>query len=414
MNVPWLLLAVVVSAGVGQSIREESIEKQNTAFKRWWGSDFVWKFETLPLSASVATERVPYSGYIYPDNRGGTGSTLRKYDAAFNAGSLRATGWEQWDTTAYQRPTQQAVRGGFFRGRVSYRTVYATPGWHGHCNGWTAAAIRHAEPQQSVTRNGVQFTPADIKALLAEIYMYNDTLMLDGDGGRIHPGVLHAVLGNWLGRGLHPVAMEAEPGEEKWNYPIYAYRSTVGRRSTNRVEVRTTITYAGNSNGEFQESPRLRRTRYFHYELQLDEAGSIVGGSYYRDSSQIDMLWVPLGPKEPGQPGNQRGNPHVSVAEVLAMWRESTSDELRKNWPIVDAPAQERLLASNATLSEGAALVPNPPVDSPAENRASTDVASDPANTNADAASPPPAAVPATPAAAENTAPTTTESGSTN
>jgi hypothetical protein len=395
MNVSWLLLAVVVSSGVGQSIREESIEKQNMAFQRWWGSDFVWKFDRLPLSASVATERVPYSGYIYPDNRGGTASTLRKYDVAFNAGNMRATGWEQWDTTAYQRPTQQAVRGGFLRGRVSYRTVYATPGWHGHCNGWTAAAIRHAEPQKSVTRNGVHFTPADIKALLAEIYMYNDTLMLAGDGGSIHPGVLHAILGNWLGRGLHPVAMEAEPSEEKWNYPIYAYQSTIGRRSANRVEVRTTITYAGNSNGEFQQSPRLRRTRYFHYELQLDDAGSIVGGSYYRDSSQIDMLWVPLGPKEPGQPGNQRGNPHVSVAEVLAMWRESTSDELRNIWPIVDAPAQERLLASNANASAEATLVPNPSVDLDAESHVDTEPAGERANTRSDAASPSAAAEPA-------------------
>ena len=49
-----------------------------------------------------------------------------------------------------------------------------TPNWHGHCNGWTAATIRHAEPQNSVRINGVTFTPADIKAMLAEIYIYND------------------------------------------------------------------------------------------------------------------------------------------------------------------------------------------------------------------------------------------------
>lgn len=377
MNATWMMFAVLVSAGVGQAVRPEAVERQNEAFQRWWGHDFVWKFDDLPRSATVSSERVPYSGYIYPDNRGGTGVTLRKYDLAFNGGAMRATGWEQWDTTAYQRPLPQAVRGGIFGGRFSYRTVMATPGWHGHCNGWTAAAIRHAEPQKSVTRNGVQFTPADIKALLAEIYMYNDTLMLAGDGGDVHPGVLHAVLANWLGRGLHPVAMEAEPGEEKWNYPIYAYSSTVGRRSERRVEVRTTISYAGNSNGEFQQSPRLRRSRYFHYELQLDEAGQIVGGYYFRDSSRIDMLWVPLSPKEAGEPGNQRGNPHVKIEDVLAIWRESISADLRQNWVVVDAPAPDRFLASNLDR-DAQPLLPVAPETAATQQEAPSSEASNP------------------------------------
>jgi len=55
------------------------------------------------------------------------------------------------------------------------------PHWYGHCNGWTPAAMRHAEPQRSVTRNGVEFTPADIKGLLAEIYIYNEHIVLGGD-----------------------------------------------------------------------------------------------------------------------------------------------------------------------------------------------------------------------------------------
>jgi hypothetical protein len=58
----------------------------------------------------------------------------------------------------------------------------AVPDWSGHCNGWTSAAIRHAEPQQSVVRNGVVFTPSDIKGLLAELYIYNDVEDLSGSG----------------------------------------------------------------------------------------------------------------------------------------------------------------------------------------------------------------------------------------
>jgi len=369
MGVSLLVVAMLATSSVGQSIRQETIDTQNEAFQRWWGTEFSWKFEDLPTEATVAAERVPYSGYIYPDNRGGTVNALRKYDRAFHNGRLQATSHEQWDTTAFRKPTQQAVRGGLF-GRVYYRTVYATPSWYGHCNGWSAAAIRHAEPRRSVRRNGVEFTPADIKALLAEIYMYNDTLMLDGDGSSINPGVLHAVVSNWLGRGLHPVAIEADPGEEKWNYPMYAYGTNSARRG-NRVEVRLSVYYAMSSNGEFQESPRIRRARHFHYDLHLNDDGEIVGGSYYRDSSSIDMLWVPLSPKQSGQPGNERGNPYVDVDEVLAIWRDSVDEDVRRRWAIVDPPLQDRLFASEQVAENQ--LTPMPEQSVAAEESDSQD-----------------------------------------
>jgi hypothetical protein len=65
-------------------------------------------------------------------------------------------------------------------GRLGALGRNRVPSWYGHCNGWTAAAMRHAEPQHSVTRNGVVFTPTDIKGLLADLYMYTDTEFLGG------------------------------------------------------------------------------------------------------------------------------------------------------------------------------------------------------------------------------------------
>nr|MBC8869415.1 hypothetical protein [Planctomycetota bacterium] len=42
-------LVVAISAGiVGASIPDKVIEKQNQAFQRYWGTDFVWKFDELP------------------------------------------------------------------------------------------------------------------------------------------------------------------------------------------------------------------------------------------------------------------------------------------------------------------------------------------------------------------------------
>ena len=339
-----VLIAVVAGSCLGQSIREEDVKIQDVAFQRWWGTEFNWKFEDLPTEATVAETRLPYSGYIYPDTSGGTVSALRKYDRSYNGNVLRATAFEQRDTRMTERTTRTVTRRtGLFglQTRTEVITVNAVPHWYGHCNGWSAAAIRHAEPQKSVERNGVVFTPSDIKALLAEIYLYNEIEMLDRK--IINPGTLHAVIANWLGLGLHPIAMEADPGKEKWNYPIYGYQCSSVLRSPFDVDVQMNVTYANSSRTESDVSPRLALKKYFNYRLKLDESGKIVGGWYYRGSAQIDMLWVPLNPKQGGTEGNERGNPHVDVGEVLAIWRDSISDDVRKAWAVVDPAPDDRL-----------------------------------------------------------------------
>ena len=172
-------------------------------------------------------------------------------------------------------------------------------------------------------RNGVTFTPADIKALLAEIYMYrtpkNSPGTWYGRTRQLAPGADQLV-----GPNSHPVAMEAMPGREKWNYPIYAFGTSHAKRG-NQVEVKLKTPLRHYSNGEYQQSPRITRDKYFHYFLVLNEQGEITGGRYYSDSSQIDLLWLPLPPVQGGKPGNERGNPYVDVEQVLAIWRESVT-----------------------------------------------------------------------------------------
>jgi hypothetical protein len=283
-----------------------------------------------------------------------------------------------------------------------------TPNWHGHCNGWAAAAIRHAEPQQSVSRNGVVFSPADIKGLLAELYIYNDLADLSGSSGTIQAGLFHAVVTNWLGRGAHPLGMEADPGREKWNYPAYSFSSTARKRSARQVDVSLNLAYARETQGEYQRSPRIQRVKYFHYRLDLNEQGEIVGGEYYSDSSRIDMLWVPLRPKASGQPGHERGNPYIDVETILALWRDSVSEETRRQWLIVDPAEKDRLPDLTATAS----LVPvqNPDATqaaaspaAPAAGHAAAGTPGTPATTPAEAPAEAPAAAPANPAAGGET-----------
>ncbi len=343
---PTSALVVALTLGtLGASISYKDTDTQNTTFEKHWGTEFVWKFEDLPTQGTLPNYRVPYSGYIYPDRQGGTINALTKYDRAFHGGRGLAAAYEKYDTTAYKKPIPKPL-GPF--GLIAPK-VMQTPDWHGHCNGWSAAAIRHAEPQKSVVQNGVRFTPADIKALLAEIYIYNEPEALAGWEGSINAGVLHATIANWIGRGSHPLGIEADPGEEKWNYPAYAYSYSSAKRSRNVVEVKMNLAYAKDSYGEYQESPRIRRLKYFHYQLVLNSAGNIVGGSYYRDSNQIDMIWVPTAPVQGGMKGNERGNRHVSVKQVLALWRASVPEEIRTKWPVINPPAEDRLLVVKDT-----------------------------------------------------------------
>jgi hypothetical protein len=334
MGTSIVVAALAVASSMGANIYPQEVERQETMFQRHWGTELVWKFDELPASARVPDYRVPYSGYIYPDTAGGTANALRKYDMAFNGGRYSATGFEQWDTSAFQEPVR--------RGLFGRRTTMRTPGWHGHCNGWAAAAIRHAEPQQSVRYNNVVFSPADIKGLLAEIYIYNETLNLAGPRSPVNAGAFHAIITNWLGRGGHPIGMESDPGEEKWNYPIFGYSCTTNRSSSGRVVVNMKMSYAKDSRGEYQKSPRTEYTKNFVYGLNLNSQGEITGGDFYRGSSMIDMLWLPVRPKQGKTEGNMRGNPHVNVSQVLAIWRASVSDEVRQKWPVADPPKEDR------------------------------------------------------------------------
>ena len=353
-----ILLPLVAATVLGATIPAPTVEKHNQMFQRFWGTDFVWKFDDLPASGSVPEYRIPYSGHIYLDRSGGTVNAMRKYDMAFNDGRMLAAAYEQRDTTSGAKPTPR--RGGLLGLRMV--TSMETPNWHGHCNGWAAAAIRHAEPQTSVRRNGVTFTPADIKGMLAEVYIYNDLEYLVGQREVLNAGAFHAAIANWLGRGQHPLGMEADPGPEKWNYPVYAYNMTSSRRSDRSVDVRLDVTYAKDSSGEYQQSPRNSRVKTFRYRLDLDQQGNITGGVFYANSAIIDMLWFPLSPKQGREKGNEPGNPHLNVAEVLSIWRESVPEELRAKWPVIDPPKEDRIL----DVSKLTGLVPVQEIAEPA------------------------------------------------
>lgn len=392
------LSLLLLTAAAGQvannssgTMKPDELKYQQQVFKQWWEQDLVLKFADLPVDGKTPDFRIPYSGHDYPDKSGGTIAAMRKYDDAFHGGRPMAADYERKDVGAHRgrfgysgdEPPRRGLFGRILAGRDR------TPGWYGHCNGWTAAAIRHAEPEKNVTRNGVVFTPADIKGMLAEMYMYSPTEFLGGEDAAINPALLHIVLTNWIGRGEHPVGMESALGEVVINYPIYAYKATVTKISDSQSEVKMMCRYTLNTPQEYQKGPKQTQLIYFHYTLDMDKDGNIVAGRYYGDTQMVDMLWTALKPVQGGQKGNERGNPHMDIKEVLAIWRESVSEKTRKAWLNVDPTDEDRVVLDEAKPDAE---------EKPKEEAKPAEAATSAAGTTPAAAAGTPAATPEAPA----------------
>jgi len=187
-------------------------------------------------------------------------------------------------------------------------------------------------------------------------------------------------------------------GEVVINFPVFNYKSTVRPISSRESEVKTTITYTLNINREMDKGPpKYHRQMYFHYVLDLDEEGSIRGGRFYGDSQQIDMLWTPLKPVQGGEEGNRRGNPHLNIKEVLAIWRESVDEDLRKKWLNVDPTEEDRILPPSTAVVTTETQPSVRPAETPAADSATSAPASS-AATSSPATTPAPSAAESSPA----------------
>lgn len=376
-------LGILTSDVAAWPIGEEELKDITESYKRWWDNDLEMHFEKLPKSGMVGKHRIPWAGHIYPDRAGGCYNVLLRYDQAFHGGRALAANFERHDI-AIHRTSVSVTRRGLF-GRAFSSTSYGTPHWAGHCNGWTAATIRHAEPQRSVTRNGVVFRPSDIKGLLAELYIYCDIELLGGSyEGSVNPATLHLMLTNWVANG-HPIGMDSTLGREIWNYPIYSFKSNSAKRGDRQVEVRTNIGFVNSTDREYDKAPKRYKFLSFHYWLNLDETGKIVGGNYYRDSNQIDLLWAPLRPTRGGTDGNKEGNPYLDPKEVLALWRESVPEEARSSWYNINPWPEDAVVGAEEEKQEAGPVVAETKEEQQQsqENLGDTPVETEPTNTQA-------------------------------
>jgi len=292
------------------------------------------RFDALPLEGQ--TKRVPWTDTYWPKNEGGisnrwkTGEThgytsptptVLKTMSVEEIGDLSPT--EKYDILCgnYSYPLTSAVQA---------QNRKTTAGWQGYCHGWATAALHFPEPQPITVTNdhgiAVPFGSSDIKALLTffqgEIVRTQFSKMQHpfkaetrSIGGNnlvpdalcelaydVNPGSFHAMLGNLIGERHEGFVIDRDNGPQKWNQPVHRYQSTVlatrppspGAAPTAVSEkvVYSDVTYrlevpprhepAGDSVGN--------HTERYHYTVELDANGFIVGGQWLAKTEGDELV----------------------------------------------------------------------------------------------------------------------------
>lgn len=237
-------------------------------------------------------------------------------------------------------------------------------GWWGTCHAWAPSALTEPEPQRAVTVNGVTFEVADVKALIQNMYDGTSAVMLGGrcnskeishdptksannECSDVNPGALHVVITNFLGIAQLPLVEDRTANYEVWNQPVVGYEVTkqaeISKTAANTCvggtggstwtynpdakklyEVKMTVKYVTEGDASTQPLGFASYTRSdnYHYILELNDDGKVVGGRYCTDSdnTHVDFLWSPTGRTQPS-------NPYVSSSKVKELIAKATGPD---------------------------------------------------------------------------------------
>ncbi|HLL24039.1 MAG TPA: proprotein convertase P-domain-containing protein, partial [Kofleriaceae bacterium] len=230
------------------------------------------------------------------------------------------------------------------------------------------AALAVPEPQKAVTINGVKFEVADIKALIQSSYDSTAAVML---GGRcnskeimhsvtgsandacsdLNPGGLHVIMTNFLGISQLPLVEDRTANYEVWNQPVVGYEITQQNEVTAKAanacvgatgntwkyntsaaklyDVKMTVKYVteGDASTTALGFANYTRSDRYHYILELNTAGKVIGGRYCTDSTNthVDFLWSPTGNHSPTNPYVKNDKVNELVAKSIARDGGSTT-----------------------------------------------------------------------------------------
>jgi hypothetical protein len=229
------------------------------------------------------------------------------------------------------------------------RTSPTAAPWAGLCHGWSPASFNFPEPHPVTLTSpqgiAVPFGSSDVKALLsyaqqkspyaAPLRMLggrcdidlsaNPEAALDPQCRDTNAGSFHLVIANRIGLRNQPLVADMTRGNQVWNHPIYAFKSKILGESlavaagaapgtVKMVRVSTTLTFIDEYGPQWGAEPWSPtapqvRSQTFHYLLELDAEGRIIGGEW-RDEVRPDFLWE--------QPGPNLTDEMAPLAEIVA------------------------------------------------------------------------------------------------
>jgi hypothetical protein len=205
------------------------------------------------------------------------------------------------------------------------------PRWFGLCHGWATAAYFEQVPTQNVTlqsrfQQNITFTPSDIKALVTKFYasaharavyigarceetpFERATRKLGGPPScrDTNPGSFHLAISDYINNRNQSFVAEVDRGSEVWNHPVVGYsfnyrkhRKASRKRArkynyapgtTQTVQVELAMEYAVETNAGADSVIPATTTKNLSYELELNQYGQILGGTWKSDDHP-DFLW---------------------------------------------------------------------------------------------------------------------------
>ncbi|MGE3610609.1 MAG: hypothetical protein AB7I27_13545 [Bacteriovoracaceae bacterium] len=197
------------------------------------------------------------------------------------------------------------------------------PYWEGICDGWAAAASNHYEPSPKTLINPdgipIPFGSADIKGLLSWYYARKVSTAYSHMGLRcrggnseercredMNAGAFHIVLTNRLGVRGYSFIADIMNNAEVWNHITYSYATSIlndhlpplsnsAPGTSKVVRVKTNVRFVDETKNYWDPvlgtSHQKYVSRNYHYYLDLDSHGNIIGGDWI-SSSRPDFLWL--------------------------------------------------------------------------------------------------------------------------
>jgi hypothetical protein len=248
----WLIVALSLMA----SANEGTFEIKSSDFKGLFNQVRVgqpemvpWPGSFWPYSTSGTSAKVE-NGQIVDASSTRGHSPLETFDKISGfTGASSANEWEKKNHTCdHIRDREEKA---------------SCEGWWGHCNGWAAAAIKEDEPKRGFQVSGASLDTSDVKGILAEVWLTNDSLfagntdkstktadgLKDGWIDRpssdkyqsfwdVSPRSMFLILANYVGLNKMGVVIDRFTGDQVWNHPVVGYRMLPIDRSKIKVETR--------------------------------------------------------------------------------------------------------------------------------------------------------------------------------